>query len=201
MSSTYAGSNIYPTSITEPSDGDAVTAASVNAAIEGLADRSTYLKNRVALYTFATGPLAKVAGSRTWPTTTSFDQSLASGIRGSGSDTPFTGLLAGDVLLCTYVLGVSISSGTNAFEIKLVSSESATDYVSGVWSDISGTDRIAQSGLTNGQQWFAMSWRYVMAADGHVRFAAIARDVNSAGGAANDTPAGAGGFYQILRAG
>jgi hypothetical protein len=44
MSSTYAGDPTnYPTSITIPDDGDARTAASVNAAFEGLADRTAWL--------------------------------------------------------------------------------------------------------------------------------------------------------------
>jgi hypothetical protein len=44
MSSTYAGDpNNYPTSITIPSDGDAIDASSVNTAFEGLADRTAAL--------------------------------------------------------------------------------------------------------------------------------------------------------------
>lgn len=44
MSSTYAGDpDNYPTEITIPSGGDLVAAASVNAALEGLADRTAAL--------------------------------------------------------------------------------------------------------------------------------------------------------------
>ena len=44
MSSTYAGDpDNYPTEITIPSGGDLVTAASVNVALEGLADRTASL--------------------------------------------------------------------------------------------------------------------------------------------------------------
>ena len=44
MSTTYDGDDTnFPTSITLPSDGDAADAASVNAALEGLADRTAFL--------------------------------------------------------------------------------------------------------------------------------------------------------------
>lgn len=46
MSSTYAGNPAnYPTSITIPSDGDVPNAASVNAALEGLADRTAAIQS------------------------------------------------------------------------------------------------------------------------------------------------------------
>lgn len=51
MSSTYAGDpNTYPTSIQLPSDGDGpgIKAADINAALEGLADRTAHLKADVA---------------------------------------------------------------------------------------------------------------------------------------------------------
>jgi len=44
MSSTYAGNNVFPGQITEPSDGEPGTVASVNVPLEGLADRTVYLK-------------------------------------------------------------------------------------------------------------------------------------------------------------
>ncbi len=47
MSTTYNGADTYPTSLTIPADGDPKPAASVNVAIEGLADRTTNLKGRV----------------------------------------------------------------------------------------------------------------------------------------------------------
>lgn len=47
MSTTYNGADAYPTSLTIPADGDPKPAASVNVAIEGLADRTTNLKGRV----------------------------------------------------------------------------------------------------------------------------------------------------------
>jgi hypothetical protein len=47
MSSTYAGANSYPTSVTIPSDGDVKGAASVNVALESLADRTRYLRGFV----------------------------------------------------------------------------------------------------------------------------------------------------------
>jgi len=55
MSTTYAGDNTnYPTAITIPSDGDNKPAASVNAALEGLADRTASLERRVVLSSFGT---------------------------------------------------------------------------------------------------------------------------------------------------
>src|SRR5262245_33734644 len=51
MSTTYAGDPTnYPTSITVPSDGDDPDAASVNAALEGLADRTAALNAKVSAY-------------------------------------------------------------------------------------------------------------------------------------------------------
>lgn len=45
MPSTYSGVNVYPASYQIPSDGDSRNASSVNAALEALGDRTTYLKN------------------------------------------------------------------------------------------------------------------------------------------------------------
>lgn len=47
MSHTYPGIDAFPTSITEPDDGDDVDAASVQPIAEGIADRTTYLKARL----------------------------------------------------------------------------------------------------------------------------------------------------------
>jgi hypothetical protein len=44
MSSPYAGANTFPATITIPSDGDLATAASVNVALESLADRTVNLQ-------------------------------------------------------------------------------------------------------------------------------------------------------------
>jgi hypothetical protein len=44
VSSTYAGTATYPATITMPDDGDPANAASVSAPMEGLADRTAYLK-------------------------------------------------------------------------------------------------------------------------------------------------------------
>jgi hypothetical protein len=46
MSSTYAGNNVFPANITEPSDGEPPVVASVNVPLEGLADRTIWLKTR-----------------------------------------------------------------------------------------------------------------------------------------------------------
>lgn len=47
VSSTYAGNDFFPDEITEPSDGNTKPAASVDVAIEGLADRTMWLRNRM----------------------------------------------------------------------------------------------------------------------------------------------------------
>lgn len=47
MSSTYAGNNAFPSLITEPSDGEPANASAFNVPIEGLADRTVWLKTRV----------------------------------------------------------------------------------------------------------------------------------------------------------
>lgn len=48
MSVTYAGADSFPSNITIPSDGDDDTAAAVDVALEGLADRTAWIKNRLA---------------------------------------------------------------------------------------------------------------------------------------------------------
>lgn len=50
MPTTYAGNNVFPSAITIPSDGDNKPAASVNVSLEGLADRTTWLEQRVNDY-------------------------------------------------------------------------------------------------------------------------------------------------------
>lgn len=47
MSETYDGANSYPTSITIADDGDNKAVVSVDVALEGLADRTAYLKARL----------------------------------------------------------------------------------------------------------------------------------------------------------
>lgn len=47
MSSNIAGTDTFPATFAIPSGGDARNAASVNAALEALANRTTYLKSRV----------------------------------------------------------------------------------------------------------------------------------------------------------
>jgi hypothetical protein len=48
MSVTYAGSDAFPPNITIPSDGDDDTAAAVDVALEGLADRTAWIKARLS---------------------------------------------------------------------------------------------------------------------------------------------------------
>ena len=45
MSSTYAGNLAWPNEVTLPSDGETIDVADVNVPIEGLMDRTSYLKN------------------------------------------------------------------------------------------------------------------------------------------------------------
>jgi hypothetical protein len=45
MSTTYTGTKVYTGSLTLPSDGDARDVASVNTALEALANRTEHLKN------------------------------------------------------------------------------------------------------------------------------------------------------------
>lgn len=45
MSGTYGGNNAFPALVTIPSDADPRNAASVNVALEGLADRTMFLKS------------------------------------------------------------------------------------------------------------------------------------------------------------
>lgn len=70
MSSTYGGnSSNYPTLITIPSDGDAFTAASVNVPLEGLADRTAYLKGQYKLFrrfTNSTNPTEPPSSLQHW---------------------------------------------------------------------------------------------------------------------------------------
>lgn len=66
MSSTYAGNSAsYPTNITIPSDGDDMDAASVNAAFEGLADRTARLKESSLRGVDFTGAATAAVGALT----------------------------------------------------------------------------------------------------------------------------------------
>ncbi len=47
MSSTYAGSDTFPTPITIPDDGDAAAMTVLGAAVEGLADRTVFLRSQM----------------------------------------------------------------------------------------------------------------------------------------------------------
>jgi hypothetical protein len=100
MSSTYAGANTFPATITVLDDGDAANAASVAPALEGLADRTAYLQTR-------TGSRRVVA---------------AGGVSGQAADTGYTGtsytfvsnssvnlgtLAAGDIVIGTFTAEVS----------------------------------------------------------------------------------------------
>lgn len=50
MSSTYGGNNVFPSLVTLPSDGEPQVVASVNVPLEGIADRTVYLKTRADSY-------------------------------------------------------------------------------------------------------------------------------------------------------
>jgi hypothetical protein len=64
MSTTYDGNDAnYPASLTIPSDGDAKPVASVNAALEGLADRTAVQANGYRLFTVHTLTDAAFAAS------------------------------------------------------------------------------------------------------------------------------------------
>jgi len=49
MPNPYDGNAVYPETLNLPSDGDPPTGSSVNPALEGLADRTTYIKERLHL--------------------------------------------------------------------------------------------------------------------------------------------------------
>jgi hypothetical protein len=201
MSSTYNGTSTYPASITIPSDGDGpgIKAADVNAAFEGLADRTTFLSDR--RHVIAVGALHRKTGTRTWPSATAYDITKHSGICDSGgSDTPFLSLLAGDIILVTYVLGVVLTSGGNAFNVRVESSESAVDFVTGSWSAVTDAiQAVVNQDAANQKFYLPFAFKYAMAADGHVRFAFGAQDVNITGGSMDDSAGNSCGFYQILR--
>lgn len=77
MSSTYAGNSAnYPTSITIPSDGDTINAASVNAALEGLADRTAAL---------GSVRVDEFAASGTWTCPEGVTQIIVEGCGGGGA--------------------------------------------------------------------------------------------------------------------
>lgn len=103
MSTTYAGDETnFPASITIPSDGDTKPAASVNVALEGLADRTAYLLDRDPAVAFHADPgLAFASTSATLVDVT-------------GLTTTIGDCKVGDKLLMTLVAGCSI--GTAGFE-------------------------------------------------------------------------------------
>lgn len=70
MSTTYAGANVFPTTITLPADGEPPLVASVNVPLEGVADRTTWLKARAdaadgALVRDLQRPITKDSGGTT----------------------------------------------------------------------------------------------------------------------------------------
>lgn len=79
MSSTYSGVDTFPATVTLPDDGDAADAASVDAPMEGLADRTIFLLNQ------RRRPVLQALGSIPFFTAGAFDQVGYSGLITSGS--------------------------------------------------------------------------------------------------------------------
>lgn len=144
MSTTYAGNPAnYPASITEPSDGDNKSAASVNVGLEGLADRTAYLsahKADPALYQ------QKVFANSSDTESTQFSITLGTYEKPSPSNPyiEFTGCAAGDVINVWshwHVLRSASSAGVAVFRLYII-------------EDVDGTP--AESALS-----FAKSWLWV----------------------------------------
>jgi len=119
MPTPYAGANSFPADITIPSDGDAKPAASVNAAVEGLADRTQYLKAHglIATAHYADNALAFTTASATY---VDFDASFFTSI---GS------CQVGDVLLITLTAALSIVTATFTGTAALVVTDGGVDHV------------------------------------------------------------------------
>ena len=101
MSSTYAGTDVFPATITIPDDGDAATASSVNAAFEGLADRTTYLKANEgpALKELFFDGSAGTFNALTSTTSSTFVDVTDASIGSSGIMTLATTTVVGDIIL------------------------------------------------------------------------------------------------------
>jgi len=147
MPSSYSGVNVYPASFQIPSDGDLRNASSVNAGLEALGDRTAYLLNRFnsRLVLYSEGHIQAPA-SFSWPNTTgAFVVSEQAPLKDiSNTNTPWTSdILANDVIELDFCMNVLITSAAagNQFQwqFRLVYSESASDFVSGTWSDPVGS--------------------------------------------------------------
>ena len=106
MSHTYAGADAYPGSVTLPDDLDPADAASVNVALEGLADRTTWLAQRIgAMYLVGIYENGSSTGAtvHSWHGTSYTDGAPAGQLS--------IACVAGDVLVVSSSWDVSIDPG------------------------------------------------------------------------------------------
>ena len=119
MPTPYAGANSFPADITIPSDGDAKPAASVNAAIEGLADRTAYLKVHGLINTAYSVDSGSLAFTSTSGTFVDVDASFTTAVT----------CQVGDVLMITMMATLAIVTATFAGTFAIVVTDGGVDHV------------------------------------------------------------------------
>ncbi len=132
MSTTITGNDVYGASLTIPSDGDKRNAASVNVALQALADRTTWLKNRtagasrlisVAQFGTAGATNATFWTAPNWPATAIFLvggavtlATIGGTVVGDVIEAVFTTTMSfGSILAASYVADVRLEYFENAF--------------------------------------------------------------------------------------
>ena len=190
MPSTYAGVDSYPAAIQLPTDGDPRNASSVNVALEALADRTAHLKATVARgYLLAADNIVLVSTGHVFPAGSAFAVADQDGLKWPISgDTPFASdVRANDILEIDFSCELTAASPGGAPSLRLVYSETATDFVSGTWFPVvpTGGDIGVTVGQTVGSTTLvqSVSWSLLLnplATTGHVRFAIAGYD-NGAG--------------------
>lgn len=126
MSTLYGGANAFPGLLVIPADGDPRDALSVNAAFEGLADRTTYL-HKLALREASVARVSHTQSSDTVPDLVE-QFTTASYVNGSSLFVDVAGGLVNDRLVITLwgSFGTSDGATSGAFRIYVIENSTGT---------------------------------------------------------------------------
>jgi hypothetical protein len=136
MSHTYAGTNTYPANVTLPDDGDARTASSVNAALEGLADRTTYLNARRSEIqeVFYAGSAVDSYSVLTTTTSSTYVDVTDATVGTAGILTLATTTIANDIIVIDARARLNLANAGEIAYGKMQFSENG-----GAWADLPGS--------------------------------------------------------------
>lgn len=141
--STYGGSNTFPSLITIPDDGDVIDASSVDVPLEGLADRTVYLKTNLAPMThqmvgiFAFGGTVSPAYDFN---TATYDDTLNFGI----ASIPLADVQSGDLIeffFSTSLTEVSDGDTSGFIQCRVAWSQVSPDYVTGTFVNANNCEK------------------------------------------------------------